>query len=76
MFGLELAVDGGLIRFRHGTAPLLFMDERVGKLNGMVSELVEARDAAVRRAEEEAKRAEELALEVERLRVELERRGG
>lgn len=49
-------------------------------LDGMVAELVEARDAALRqaedeakRAEDEAKRAEALATENEALRAELER---
>jgi Uma2 family endonuclease len=87
VLGLDLTVEGGMLRFYHGTAPLLFMDELVGKLNGMVAELLDARDAALRqaegeakraegeakRAEEEAKRAESLAAENEALRAELER---
>ena len=59
VLGLELTIEGGLLRFYHGTAPLLFMDELVGKLNTMVTELTEARDEATRRAEEETRRAEE-----------------
>ncbi|MBX3125845.1 MAG: Uma2 family endonuclease [Polyangiaceae bacterium] len=80
VLGLALTIESGMLRFYHGTAPLLFMDELVGKLNGMVAELVEARDAALRQAEEEAKRAEDeakraegLAAENESLRAELER---
>ncbi len=61
VLSLDLTVERGLLRFYHGTAPLLFMDELVGRLNGMVAELVDARDAALRRAEEEARRAEEEA---------------
>lgn len=83
ILGLDLTVEGGMLRFYHGTAPLLFMDELVGKLNGMVAELVDARDAALRQAEEEAKRAEEeakraesLAAENEALRAELARLRG
>lgn len=71
VLGLELTVESGLLRFYHGTAPLLFMDELVGKLDAMVSELVEARDAATRRAEEEAKRAEEEAKRAEALEREV-----
>lgn len=87
VLGLELAVEAGLLRFYHGTAPLLFSDELVGKLDGLVAELVEARDAAVRGAAEEAQRAAEeaqraeqaerrteaLESELQRLRAELER---
>ncbi|MBI3200199.1 MAG: Uma2 family endonuclease [Myxococcales bacterium] len=87
VLGLGLTVEGKMLRFYHGTAPLLFLDELVGKLDGMVAELVEARDLALRQAEEESKRAEEeskraeeeskraarLASENEALRAELER---
>jgi Uma2 family endonuclease len=87
VLGLMLTVDRGMLRFYHGTAPLLFMDELVEKLNATVSELVEARDDALRRAEEETRRAEEetrraeeetlraaaLASENEALKAELEK---
>jgi Uma2 family endonuclease len=65
VLGLELTVEAGMLRFYHGTAPLLFMDELVGKLDAMVAELVEARDSEARRAEEEARRAEEEARRAE-----------
>ncbi|MFO0567321.1 MAG: Uma2 family endonuclease [Polyangiaceae bacterium] len=65
VLGLGLTVEGKMLRFYHGTAPLLFLDELVGKLDGMVAELVEARDQALRQAEEEAKRAEEEAKRAE-----------
>ena len=52
-------MDGGLLRFYDATAPLLFMDEIVGRLETMVAELIESRDAAVRRAEDESRRAED-----------------
>ncbi len=58
VLGLDLVVEQGMLRFYHGTAPLLFMDEVVGKLNRMVTELCEERDEARRLAEEEKKRAE------------------
>ncbi len=52
-------MDGGLLRFYDATAPLLFMDEIVGRLETMVAELIESRDAAVRRAEDDSRRAED-----------------
>lgn len=79
VLGLDLVVESGMLRFYHGTAPLLFMDELVSKLNGMLSEIVEARDKALKRAEDEARRAEDEARradavtkELERVRAELE----
>jgi Uma2 family endonuclease len=65
VLSLDLTVDAGMLRFYHGTAPLLFIDELVSKLNTTLSELVEARDTALRRAEEEARRAEEEARRAE-----------
>jgi Uma2 family endonuclease len=59
VLGLDVVVESGQLRFYHGTAPLLFMDEVVSKLNGMLSDLIEARDSALKRAEEESRRAEE-----------------
>ncbi len=47
VLALDLTVESGLLRFYHGTAPLLFMDELVGRLNGMITDLVDARDAAL-----------------------------
>ncbi len=70
VLGLDLTVEGGMLRFYHGTAALPFMDEIVGKLNTMVSELVEARDDALHRAETEAERAE---TEAERAKTEAQR---
>ncbi len=71
VLSLDLTVESGLLRFYHGTAPLLFMDELVGRLNGMVAELIDARDGAIRRAEEEARRAEEEARRAEALEGEV-----
>jgi hypothetical protein len=76
VLGLDLTAEGGMLRFYHGTAPLLFMDELVGKLNGMVADLVEARDLALSRAEDEARRADALAGQVEKLQAELARLRG
>jgi Uma2 family endonuclease len=87
ILGLDLVVEAGMLRFYHGSAPLLFMDEMVGKLESMLGEVIAARDSALKRAEEESRRAEEelkraeeaarreaaLGTEVERLKAELER---
>jgi Uma2 family endonuclease len=87
VLGLDLTIEHEMLRFYHGTAPLLFMDELVTRLHTMVAELIDARDAALRhaeeearraqdeaqRADEEARRAETLAKENEALRAELEK---
>jgi len=73
VLGLDLTVERGLLRFYHGTAPLLFLDELVSRLNGMVAELTDARDSALRGREEEARRASALESQVAALRAELER---
>jgi hypothetical protein len=44
------------------------MDELVSKLNAMLGELVEARDRALKHAEDEARRANALAEELARSR--------
>jgi Uma2 family endonuclease len=75
VLGLALTVEGERVRFYDCSAPLLFVDEIVGRLESMVDELIDARDAAIRRAEEQAQRAQDLEREVERLREELARRG-
>lgn len=61
---LDLALDGGRLRFFHGSAPLLDARELINQLSAMV-------DDAVRRAEEEARRAEEEARRAERLAARL-----
>jgi len=71
VLGLDLTLESGMLRFYYGTAPVLFLEELVGKLNGMVTDLVEARDRALQRAEEQAQRAEEQAREIEFLRAQL-----
>jgi Uma2 family endonuclease len=65
VLGLDLTLEGGMLRFYYGTAPVLFLEELVGKLNGMVADLVDARDRALQRAEEQAQRAEEQAQRAE-----------
>jgi Uma2 family endonuclease len=81
VLGLELTVESGRVRFYEGSAPLLFVDELVGRLESMVDELIVARDVAVQRAQQEAQRAQQeaqraeaLEKEVAQLRDELARR--
>jgi Uma2 family endonuclease len=73
VLGLDLTLEDGMLRFYYGTAPVLFLDELVSKLNGMVGELVEARDRALQRAEEQAQRIAEQAGEIALLQAEIER---
>jgi hypothetical protein len=69
VLGLELTAEQGRVRFYEGNAPLLFVDELVGRLEGMVDELSDARDSALRRADA-------LEVEVTQLREALERAKG
>jgi len=72
VLGLDLTLEGGMLRFYYGTAPVLFLEELVSKLNGMVTDLVDAHDRALQRAEEQTQRAEAQAREIESLRAQLE----
>lgn len=74
VLGLELTVESGRVRFYYGSAPLLFVDELIGKLEHMVADLLQARDEAVKRAEEETRRRTEVELELERLKATLSNR--
>lgn len=62
---LDLAVDGGRVRFYHGSAPLPDARELIDRLSTMV-------DDAVERAEEEARRAERLAAKLRELGIDPE----
>ncbi|HEU5077161.1 MAG TPA: Uma2 family endonuclease [Polyangiaceae bacterium] len=56
---LELSLEGGQLRFFHGTAPLLDAQELVARLSTMVDEALLRAEEQARRAEEESRRAEE-----------------
>lgn len=73
VLGLDLVVEREMLRFYYGSAPLLFMDEMVSKLESMLGEATAARDTALKRAEDEARRAAALGAELERVKAELER---
>jgi Uma2 family endonuclease len=62
---LDLALEGGRLRFFHGSAELLDAHELVERLSRMVDEAVRRAEEEARRAEEEARRAEEEARRAE-----------
>jgi len=70
VLGLDFALEGGRIRFFHGSAPLLEAAELVGRLETMMDDLVRRKEEA-ERGKEEAERAKE---EAERRAQHLERR--
>lgn len=75
VLGLTLTVERGLVRFFHGTAALLFGEEVVDRLNGMLADVLEARDAETRRADQaeaEARGAAERQADLEARIRELE----
>jgi len=59
MLDLELSLEGGQLRFFHGSAPLLDARELIARLTNMVDEAILRAEEEARRAEEEARRAEE-----------------
>ncbi len=69
VLGLELFMEGGLVRFALGDAVLLSSDELVGKLEGLMSEAVErASDLESQLLEEQRRREEEQHLREEEQR--------
>ena len=62
VLGLDLAIDGGKIRFFHGNAPLLEAAELVDSLGKMLDEML----AHKQEAEEQTRAAEERAADLER----------
>ncbi|MBX3275029.1 MAG: Uma2 family endonuclease [Sandaracinaceae bacterium] len=61
VLGLDLAVEGGRLRFFAGTAPLLDATELIARLSEMVDDAVRRAEAEAERASEEARRASEEA---------------
>jgi hypothetical protein len=70
VLGLDLVPEGSRVRFYYGTAPLLEADELLARANAMLSEMLERKEEAERRAAAEAERA---AAEAERAAAEAER---
>ncbi|HVH43642.1 MAG TPA: Uma2 family endonuclease [Labilithrix sp.] len=60
VLGLDLALEGGRVRFYHGSAPLLEAAELVERLEVMMDELT-ARKEEAERSKEEAERSKEEA---------------
>jgi Uma2 family endonuclease len=77
VLGLDLALEGGRVRFYYGSAPLLDAAELLGRLEAMMDDLTTHKEAAERdkeeaeRGKEEAERGKE---EAERGKEEAERR--
>jgi Uma2 family endonuclease len=83
---LDLALEGGRLRFYQASAELLTPRDLAAKLEGLVADMASQRDAETERARAEAERArteaeraraeaeraERAELEIERLRAELE----
>lgn len=76
---LDLALEGGRLRFYQASAELLTPRDLAAKLEGLVADMASQRDAETERARAEseraraeAERAQRAELEVERLRAELE----
>jgi Uma2 family endonuclease len=68
---LDLSIEGGQLRFFHGTAPLPDARELIVRLSSMVDEAIGRADQEARRAEEEARRAEEEARRADKLAARL-----
>ena len=69
VLGLDLAIDGGKIRFFHGNAPLLEAAELADNLGKMLDEVLTHKQEAeerARAAEEQKQAAEERAADLER----------
>ncbi|MEZ4375869.1 MAG: Uma2 family endonuclease [Polyangiaceae bacterium] len=62
---LDLSVEGGRVRFYHGSAPLPDARELIERLSTLVDDAVDRAEEEARRAEEEARRAEEEARRAE-----------
>lgn len=58
VLGLDLSLEGGQLRFYHGSAALLDARELITRLSTLVDEALHRADEEARRAEEEARRAE------------------
>ncbi|MBX3197286.1 MAG: Uma2 family endonuclease [Labilithrix sp.] len=67
VLGLDLALEGGRVRFYHGSAPLLEAAELVGRLETMMDELTARKEEAERSKEEAERSKEEAEQRAERL---------
>jgi Uma2 family endonuclease len=65
VLGVDLAVQGGRLRFFHGMAELFGSDDLIDRLNGMLSSIEAKAAAEAARAEQEAARAEQEAARAE-----------
>lgn len=75
VLGLDLAIQERRLRFLVGGSPLAEAEELIGRLEGMLDELIAERDEERVRAEAERERADAAEAALAELRAELERRG-
>ncbi|HVY48903.1 MAG TPA: Uma2 family endonuclease [Minicystis sp.] len=71
VLGLDLAIDGGRVRFFHGSAPLPEAEELIVKLGAMVDDVVKREEALARELEAETRRADDANARAERLAARL-----
>ena len=76
VLGLDLAIDGGKIRFFHGNAPLLEAAELADKLGKMLDEVLVHKQEAEDRAREAEGRVAELERRLREAEAEIERLKG
>jgi Uma2 family endonuclease len=65
VLGLELAMEGGRIRFYHGSAPLPEAEELIVRLGAMIEDVVTREEEIARQLEAERQRADEAASRAE-----------
>ena len=69
VLGLDLSLEGGRVRFYHGSAPLLEAAELIGKLETMMDDVVRRKEEAERGKEEAERYAGRLAQRLRELGV-------
>jgi Uma2 family endonuclease len=73
VLGLDLAMEGGRIRFFHGSAPLPEAEELIVRLGTMVDEIVRREEDLAKQLETERTRADRLAARLRALGIDPER---
>lgn len=75
VLGLELAMEGGRVRFYHGSASLPEAEELIVRLGAMLDEIVTREEDVAQRLEAERQRADEAVTRAERLAARLRELG-
>ncbi len=71
VLGLDLAMEGGRVRFYHGSASLPEAEELIVRLGSMIDEVVSREEDLAQKLEVERARADEAASRAERLAAQL-----